>query len=128
MKGTIRPKISTMPRQKTEAAAILDLYKLVVEKKRLQQELGNLEQRRQQIDQRLAVLERQIVVTEQDVEKLRGQEAGGFARQTAPQELAQAETEARIPQLYGAIAPYRSLAKPAHTESADQFDTLMLDY
>jgi hypothetical protein len=73
-RGEIRPKISTMPRQKSEAAAILDLYKLVVEKKRLQQELQTLEQRCQQINRRLAGLDQQIASVEHNVQHLRDQE------------------------------------------------------
>jgi len=70
-KRTIRPKVSTMPRQKSEAAAFLDIYKLTVEKKRLEQELEYLEQRRTQINQRLAVLDRQVDGLENTVEELR---------------------------------------------------------
>lgn len=66
-----RPKISTMPRPQTEAAAFLDIYKLVVEKKRLQAELESMDGRRQQIGDRLAVLETQITHMEASVQHLR---------------------------------------------------------
>lgn len=56
-----RPKISSMPRPKTEAAAYLNLYKLSVEKKRLQYELDTIEQRRERIQKRLVFLESQAV-------------------------------------------------------------------
>jgi hypothetical protein len=55
-----RPKISSMPRPKTEAAAYLNLYKLAVEKKRLQYELDTIEQRRERIQKRLAFLESEV--------------------------------------------------------------------
>ena len=55
----IHPKVSTLPRQRTEAAHYLDLYKLTVEKKRIQQELENLEQRRERLYARLAELDQQ---------------------------------------------------------------------
>ena len=67
-----RPKVSTMPRPQTEAAAFLDIYKLVVEKKRLQGELVSMDDRRQQISDRLAILETQIVHMEAAVQTLRG--------------------------------------------------------
>ncbi len=54
---SIPKKISTVPRQKTEAADYLELYQLAIEKKRLNQELETIEQRRQQIQQRLAELQ-----------------------------------------------------------------------
>ncbi len=56
---TIRPQISTMPRPQTEAAAYLDIYKVVTERQRLEQELAGLEQRRDRIVQRLTQLEQQ---------------------------------------------------------------------
>ncbi|WP_448560651.1 hypothetical protein [Trichothermofontia sp.] len=69
--GRIRPRISTMPRQPSEAAFQLDLYKLTVEKKRLEQELKKIEQRRHQIQQRLSLLDKQIASTEDRVQRLR---------------------------------------------------------
>lgn len=48
------PKISTMPRPATEAAQYLDMYKLTVEKTRLEQELEYIDGRRQQLCDRLA--------------------------------------------------------------------------
>jgi hypothetical protein len=55
----IHPKVSTLPRQRTEAAHYLDLYKLTVEKKRIQQELENLEQRRARLYARLAEIDQE---------------------------------------------------------------------
>lgn len=81
-RGTIRPKISTMPRQKSEAAAFLDIYKLVVEKKRLQQELEGLDARRSQICDRIAVLEQQVAGLEGSVEQMRELEASSEAPKT----------------------------------------------
>jgi predicted nucleic acid-binding Zn-ribbon protein len=77
-KGRIQPKISTMPRQKSEAAAFLDIYKLVIEKRRLQQELQSLDQRRQQICDRLSVLESQVDRLETQAHYLR--DSGGIER------------------------------------------------
>ncbi len=56
----IQPKISTMPRPQTAAATYLDLYKLVTEQQRLEQELETLEQRRDRIQTRLTELELHI--------------------------------------------------------------------
>ncbi len=67
----IRPKVSTMPREKTEAAAYLSIYKLVNEKKRLQQELEQLEQRRDRVQQRLTAIETQVEQLEQGAHDLK---------------------------------------------------------
>lgn len=69
--GHIRPQISTMPRQKTEAAAYLDIYKLVTEKKRLQYELDGLDERRDRIQKRLDCLAIQIAALEASAQQLR---------------------------------------------------------
>lgn len=79
----ITPKISTMPRQQSEAAAFLDIYKLVNEKKRLQQELENLEQRRQNIVNRLAELDQQVTDLEKTAHDLRDAAPGAKATRTA---------------------------------------------
>ncbi|WP_261225436.1 hypothetical protein [Ancylothrix sp. D3o] len=49
-----------MPRCKTEASAHLEMYKLLVEKQRLQQELETIAQRQIQIDQRLTGIQQEI--------------------------------------------------------------------
>ncbi|OUC15921.1 MAG: hypothetical protein B0A82_04325 [Alkalinema sp. CACIAM 70d] len=61
----IHPKISTMPRPKTEASQYLDLYKMAIEKSRLENELATIEQRRLQIEQRLEQLAQKAVELEQ---------------------------------------------------------------
>ncbi|MBD2461076.1 hypothetical protein H6G89_08480 [Oscillatoria sp. FACHB-1407] len=100
-RGKIRPKISTMPRQKSEAAAFLDIYKLVVEKKRLQQELQTMDERRQQICDRLTILDQHINQLEGNVQQMRN---------ASPQ-------DPNAPQL---------VARP--TPTSDTFETLFLEY
>lgn len=67
---TITPKISSIPRQKTEETLYRTLYQLAVEKKRLQQELEHLNQRCQTITQRLEMIETQIQGLDTDVKNL----------------------------------------------------------
>ncbi|MDJ1177566.1 hypothetical protein PJF56_01690 [Roseofilum sp. BLCC_M91] len=57
---SIPPKISTIPRQESEASDYLNLYQLAVEKQRLANELQTIEQRSQQIEKRLAIINRQM--------------------------------------------------------------------
>jgi chromosome segregation ATPase len=99
-RGRILPKISTMPRQATEAAAYLDIYKLVIEKKRLQQELGGIDERRHQISDRLTQLETQIAQLEQSAHQ---------ARDADP------------------VNPSPALP-PSTSDTPTSFDTLFLDY
>ena len=104
-----RPKISTMPRQKSEAAAYLDIYKLVVEKKRLQQELDSIEQRRGQISNRLTVLEKQIQTLESKAHQLRD----------AQEDTAPAASNGM---------PNRTPAYDTLPEQSGQFKTITLEY
>jgi predicted nuclease with TOPRIM domain len=99
--ATIRPKVSTMPRQKTEAAAYLDIYKLVNEKKRLQLELGTLDQRKERIQERLQVIEAQVEQLEQNAHDLRDE----------------------LP-----IAPSHPAIHKAPTTESGAFNTLFLEY
>lgn len=101
-KSNIRPKISTMPRQRSEAAAFLDIYKLTVEKKRLETELDSLDQRRQRICERLLILDQHINSLENTVDQL---------REESPSPLEPSPEGRSLP-----------------TSHPKAFDTLMLDY
>ncbi|WP_199245283.1 hypothetical protein [[Phormidium] sp. ETS-05] len=57
----IQPRISSMPRQQSEAATHRQMYQLLVEKQRLLQELQHLEQRRYAINQRLEGIATQLI-------------------------------------------------------------------
>ncbi|NEQ29077.1 MAG: hypothetical protein F6K28_61085 [Microcoleus sp. SIO2G3] len=65
------PKISTLPRQQTEASILLDLHKLVSEKNRLQQELIQLEARQTHIHQRLEAIAIERDLLEQNRRSIR---------------------------------------------------------
>ena len=83
-RGHIRPKFSSMPRQKSEAAVFLDSYKLTVEKKRLQQELDSLNQRRSQIMQRLAIIDRTVEELDSDAQTCRVRDTQQRGRSVTP--------------------------------------------
>ncbi|ABA19697.1 conserved hypothetical protein [Trichormus variabilis ATCC 29413] len=74
-RGIIRPKITTMPRTKSEASSQLELYKLVTEQQRIKQELAFIEQRTVLLKQRLSTLKTQIEGTERSINNLRHPEA-----------------------------------------------------
>ena len=113
----IQPKISTMPRQRSEAAHYLDIYKLTIEKKRLRQELVAIEQRRHRIQERLDLLEEQVTTLEQGAQDLR------------------AETSSPIPHSHG-YAPVQGKReggskidpKGSSPQNGASFDLLTLDY
>lgn len=106
-RSRIQPKISTLPRQRSEATNYLDIYKLVIEKKRLQKELETLTQRQQQIQQHLDIINRQVA-----------------ALKEAAETLALQETEAKV-----AAPGDRVLEQPrAGQPSEQQYQTEFLDY
>jgi hypothetical protein len=96
-----------MPRQKTEAAAYLDIYKLVTEKKRLQDELVTLEQRRDRILNRLEILDIQIAQLETDAHQLR---------------------DADPPKGSAPVSPAPKPPTPSTQVESGDFDTLFLEY
>ncbi len=106
IRSSARPKISTMPRQASEEATLLDIYKLVVEKKRLQQELESIEIRQGQIKNHLGTLEQQIQTLESRARALR--EAGKLP-----------ESKARA---------IEKTIRSAKTEQPEKFTTITLDY
>ncbi|MFM5889370.1 MAG: hypothetical protein ACKOQS_13950, partial [Dolichospermum sp.] len=69
--GIIRAKVSTMPRNQSDASSQLELYKMVTEKQRIQRELCYIKERTIVLQQRLDVLNSQIEDTEKTIKKLR---------------------------------------------------------
>lgn len=65
------PKLSTMPRNKSEAAEQLKLYKLVTERLHIQQELQFIEQRVKLLQERMVSLDQEIETTEKGIQELR---------------------------------------------------------
>jgi len=74
----IFPKISTLPRQRTEASHYLDMYKLTVEKKRIQQELDNINQKQEQLKSRLVEIDQQLQGLNDGAESLRQQASKSY--------------------------------------------------
>jgi peptidoglycan hydrolase CwlO-like protein len=69
--GIIRAKVSTMPRNQSDASSQLELYKMVTEKQRIQRELCYIKERTNVLQQRLDILNSQIEDTEKTIKKLR---------------------------------------------------------
>ena len=111
----IHPKVSTLPRQRTEAAHYLDLYTLTVEKKRIQQELENLEKRRERLYARLAEID-------QETDRLNG--LAGTIRIQDSQRLGtnRANPDATATPSSNVFVPERPNA--AHGD----FNTMLLEY
>jgi len=109
--GQIRPKISSMPRQQSEDNACLEVYKLVVERKRLQQELDGMEQRKVQLQKRIALLEQDIIRWDHEIQKLRKPKRSGAVTRATQKPSNQ--------------KPHQSFTtQPSHAD----FDTMTLEY
>jgi hypothetical protein len=113
------PRISTLPRQRTEAAHYLDMYKLTVEKKRIHQELDNIHQKRQQLQERLVEIDHQLGGLGQGAEALRDQVGQRYAPRPTP-------THQRPTQPMPTSNIYFP-ERPA-PEAQDDYGTVMLDY
>lgn len=116
-RGRILPKISTMPRQASEASSYLDLHKLVIEKRRLQQELEAIEQRKQQIDARLETLTAQIDALKETAEQL-GQASDAKLADVRAHHSSASSSQAST-----------ALPNRAHSnQNTDPYDMVFLDY
>ena len=96
-----------MPRQQSESSHYLNLYKLTVERKRLNQELVSLNKRRDRIQDRLTVLEQEIAVHNDQAREL------GEANTPSPQSLSE---------------PSSVVYPPATASNVDPYKTVTLDY
>ncbi len=96
-----------MPRQQSESSHYLNLYKLTVERKRLNQELVSLNKRRDRIQDRLTVLEQEIAVLNDQAQEL------GEANAPSPQSLSE---------------PSSVVYPPATASEVDSYKTVTLDY
>jgi hypothetical protein len=115
----IFPKVSTLPRQHTEAAHYLDMYKLTVEKKRIQQELDNITQKQQRLQERLAEIDHQLEGLGDGADALRDQESKRYSPPPA-QEKRRATLPMPTSNVY---LPERRNQPPQ-----DEYSTVVLDY
>lgn len=99
----INPKVSTMPRQQSESSHYLSIYKLTVEKKRLQHELDSLAQRRDRLQHRLTALEQEIVTLNDQAQAL------GETAPTAPPSLSEPNSVVYPPTASGAADTYKTV-------------------
>ena len=115
----IFPRVSTMPRQQTEAAHYLDMYKLTVEKKRIQQELDSINQKQQRLQERLAEIDQQLEGLGDNAETLRNQAGEHYhpKPKTAPRRTTQPMPTSNI------YLPDRANQPPQ-----DEYSTVVLDY
>ena len=67
----IRPQISSMPRDRSEAAEQLELYRLVAKRQRIQSELKLIEKRAEILKQQLDILGGKIGDTEKRIQDIR---------------------------------------------------------
>ncbi len=115
----IFPKVSTLPRQRTEAAQYLDMYKLTVEKKRIQQELDNISQKQQCLQERLAEIDHQLGGLSDGAATLRQQEGKRYG-------LKPGRNHARPTQPMPTSNIY--LPERAVRSAEDDYSTVVLDY
>jgi len=111
----IRPKFSTMPRQKNQATVYLELYQLTVEKNRLQAELQAIEKRKVTISQRLEAIAEQIDFLEKSAHEVKGN--------SPESESTQAETtQDPVP------SPAEKKSEPKDAQPSYHLETMTLDY
>lgn len=115
-RGTIHPKISTMPRTTSEASEQLELYKLVTKRQRIEQEMLLMQQRMEQLTEELTELKNQIETKEKNIQRLR-QLPPGYTELKQPIR--------RSPQPPSAAKPK---TKPETASESSKYDTFYLEF
>lgn len=111
-----RKHFSTMPRIRSEANTYLDLYKLQLEKQRLNCKLQGMEQQTLQIQQRLAQIETEMGAIQADIN---------------PANPLPPASESLPPAAYPRSTPFRpgpSSTLPQTPDTPSNFKTLFVEY
>ncbi|MBR8838622.1 MAG: gas vesicle protein [Stigonema ocellatum SAG 48.90 = DSM 106950] len=85
-RNIIRPKVTTMPRNRTEASTQLELYKMITEKQKIYREMNCIKERMSILQKSLDVLNHQIADTEKTINQLRHNESM-FAQTVVPRNI-----------------------------------------
>lgn len=115
----IFPKVSTLPRQRTEAAHYLDMYKLTIEKKRIQQELDNISQKQRLLQDRLTEIDDQLGTLNDGAETMRQQDEQHYSAK--PKSMPPRATQPM---------PTSNIYLPERSTHAtpEDYNTVVLDY
>ncbi|MBW4497019.1 MAG: hypothetical protein KME26_28960 [Oscillatoria princeps RMCB-10] len=123
-RGPIPPKLCTIPRDKSEAAEQLELYKKVTKRQRILQELHFMEQRIQLLRQQLTSLDSQIEETEQTIKTLRQSSYSSPASAPAPSARA-AQKSASAPKT---PSSQKSAPPPKSEDNSSKFETFYFEF
>lgn len=127
-RSAIPPKLHTIPRDNSEAAEQLELYKKVTKRQRILQELHSMEQRTQLLKQQLSILDSQIEETEQTIKILR--QASLIPASSSPASAADpkaraAKQTASAPKTASA---QKAASAPKSEDKSSQFETFYFDF
>jgi chromosome segregation ATPase len=127
-RSPIPPKLHTIPRENSEAAEQLELYKKVTKRQRILQELHSIEQRTQLLKQQLSIIDSQIEEAEETIKTLR--QASLISASSSP--ASAPATRARAAQK-SASAPktpssQKSAPPPKSEEKSSKFETFYFEF
>lgn len=127
-RSPIPPKLHTIPRENSEAAEQLELYKKVTKRQRILQELHSMEQRTQLLKQQLSIIDSQIEEAEQTIKTLR--QASLISASSSP--ASAPDTRARAAQK-SASAPktpssQKSASAPKSEDKSSKFETFYFEF
>lgn len=130
-RGPIPPKLCTIPREESEAAEQLELYKMVTKRQRILQELDSMEQRIQLLKQQLSGLDSQIEETEQTIKTFRQSSYSSASSSPpsapAPRERA-AQKSATAPKTPKTPDSQKRSPAPKSEEKSSKVDTFYFEF
>ncbi|MBK4732127.1 hypothetical protein JJD41_19955 [Oxynema sp. CENA135] len=118
----IHSKLTNIPRNNTEAGEQLELYKLLTQRQRIEQEMKVMQQRLQVLEEQLKVIDRHIENSEQKARQLRQSSSLKSGKLSGSQRSTSSQPGQPQP------AP---ISRPPGSHSGDRsrnFETFYLDY
>ncbi|QIZ71791.1 hypothetical protein [Oxynema aestuarii] len=118
----IHSKLTNIPRNNTEAGEQLELYKLLTQRQRIEQEMKVMQQRLQVLEEQLEVIDRHIENSEQKARQLRQSSSLSSGKTAVSQRSTSSKTGGSQAPPHSRTTGSNSGDRPRH------FETFYLDY
>ncbi|WP_017721718.1 hypothetical protein [Kamptonema formosum] len=127
-RSPIPPKLHTIPRENSEAAEQLELYKKVTKRQRILQELHSIEQRTQLLKQQLSIIDSQIEEAEQTIKTLRQASLNPVSSPPATAPAPRVRAAKKSASAPRASSSQKSSPAPKSEGNSSKFETFYFDF
>jgi hypothetical protein len=127
-RSPIPPKLHTIPRENSEAAEQLELYKKVTKRQRILQELHSIEQRTQLLKQQLSIIDSQIEEAEETIKTLRQASLISASSSPASAPAPRARAAQKSASAPKTPSSQKSAPPPKSEEKSSKFETFYFEF